>query len=235
MIGIIIPVYDEGLNIGQTLDEINKKIRTPHQIYIIYDKDDDNTLPVIQKREQSNISLLKNKFGQGVLNAIKTGLFNVNCEALLVVMADLSDDLSAVDSMYEIFEQGYDIICGSRYMKGGKQIGGPWLKKTMSRLAGISLRLLINLPTHDITNSFKLYRSSLIKMIHIESSGGFEIGMEIVVKAYLAGYKIGEVPTIWLDRTKGKSRFRLWLWLPKYLKWYWYAISRKSFNKGFKA
>ena len=84
--------------------------------------------------------------------------------------------------MMKKFAEGYDVICGSRYMKGGSQTGGPWLKKTLSRMAGISLHLITGIPSHDVSNSFKLYRRSLVQSINIESTGGFEIGMEILVK-----------------------------------------------------
>ena len=64
--------------------------------------------------------------------------------------------------------------------------------------------------------------------IHIESKGGFELSLEITVKAFLAGYTITETPSTWRDRTAGTSRFRLWKWLPHYLKWYFMAFQPKS-------
>jgi hypothetical protein len=139
-------------------------------------------------------------------------------------MGDLSDDLSVVDVMVEKYRQGFKVVCGSRYMKGGRQIGGPFLKRTLSRCAGLSLYYLFRVPTHDITNNFKLYDKALLDKLVIESQGGFEIAMEIVVKAFKNGYPICEVPTTWHDRTAGESRFRLWKWLPYYLKWYFFAI-----------
>ena len=75
-------------------------------------------------------------------------------------------------------------------------MSGPLLKRTLSRLAGVSLHYLAGVPTHDVTNSFKMYRKELLDRLTIESSGGFEIGMEIVVKTFAAGGKIAEVPSI---------------------------------------
>jgi hypothetical protein len=126
----------------------------------------------------------------------------------------------------KITEEGYDIVCGSRYMKGGCQKGGPKLKGFLSKIGGLSLHWLTEIPTHDISNSFKMYRKSIIDMMEIESDGGFEIGMELTVKAFAAGYKIAEIPSSWADRTTGESRFHLWKWLPKYLKWYAWTIRR---------
>jgi dolichol-phosphate mannosyltransferase len=174
-----------------------------------------------------NIVLLKNDYGRGVINAIKKGFNSSEALATLVVMGDLSDDLSVVDSMFEKIQEGFDIVCGSRYMKGGRQIGGPVFKGFLSRMAGLSLHWITKIPTHDISNSFKMYRTSLLKSITIESTGGFEIGLEVLVKAYAGGYKITEIPSIWKDRVAGKSNFKLLKWLPKYLKWYFYAIKNR--------
>lgn len=224
-LAIVIPVYNEGENILPTLNSIKEKVKTPHQIYIVYDFEEDTTVPIV--KNLPNIKLLKNKYGRGALNAIKSGLEEANGEAVLVTMGDMSDDYSIVDEMYKRIENGAGIVCGSRYMKGGKQIGGPPLKTFLSRMAGISLRFLSRIPTHDISNSFKMYAKQVLNDIKIESTGGFEIGMEITVKAHLKKYKIEEIPTTWTDRAEGKSNFKLAKWLPKYLYWYFYLLLRK--------
>jgi len=227
-LGIIIPVYNEGNNIGNTFKKIEAKVETPHRIYIVYDFDEDSTLPVAKNFLEKGLDLkfVKNPI-RGVVNAIKTGLSEAEENYLLVTMADLSDDYAVVDDMCRMMAKGYDVVCGSRYMKGGKQIGGPLLKKTISRMVGLSLRFITGLPTHDVTNSFKLYRKSMFDSLVIESDGGFEIGMEIVVKAHFSGFKVTELPCVWMDRQKGESRFRILKWSPKYLKWYLYAIKKK--------
>ena len=231
---IVIPVYNEGENIGKTLAEIESKITTPHSILLVYDFDEDNTLPIVNEiiREQNlnNVFLVKNSLGRGVLNAIRTGFDATKDGTVLVVMADSSDDLSVVDTMFEKMNQGYDIVCGSRYMKGGKQIGGPIIKGLLSRLAGVSLHVITGIPTHDITNSFKMYRRDVLDDMKIESVGGFEIGMEIVIKAFFKGYKITEVPSTWRDRTAGESRFKLMKWLPRYVRWYVFAVTGRFRN-----
>ncbi len=201
-------------------------------VYIVYDFDEDNTLPVVQEfiKNGLNLKLLKNPV-KGVVNAIKTGLRKAEEDYLLVTMADLSDDYAVVDKMCTLIAEGYDVVCGSRYMKGGKQLGGPLIKKTLSRIADVSLRYIAGLPTHDATNSFKLYRKSMLDSLEIESDGGFEIGMEIVVKAHFGGFRVTEVPCTWMDREKGESRFRILKWAPKYLRWYFYAIKKRFSEK----
>lgn len=224
-LGIVIPVYNEKDNIGVTLSRIAKEIEEPHRIYIVYDMDDDDSLPVARgyEREGMEISFVKNEAG-GVVNALKKGLKTAREDYLLVVMADMSDDLAVVDKMISKMEQGYDLVCGSRYMTGGRQIGGPILKKALSRVVGLSLKYLTGLPTCDVTNSFKLYRKKIVDSFELESDGGFEVGMELVVKAHFGGFKVTEVPSTWLDREQGQSRFKILKWAPNYLKWYFLAI-----------
>jgi glycosyltransferase involved in cell wall biosynthesis len=163
-----------------------------------------------------------------VLNAIKTGLEKSRGKAVIVTMADSSDDPQTINQMIDKFNQGFDIVCGSRYAKGGKKMGGPVVKSILSKYAGVTAKYIMKLPTSDLTNSFKLYRKELLKKINIESQGGFELGMEILVKGYfLYGAKVTEVPTIWYDRTAGKSRFHLFGWLPSYLRWYFWGIRQR--------
>lgn len=230
-LSIVIPVFNEGDNIGRTLDCIAAQVATPHRILLVYDFDEDNTLPVVRARQGTgcDIRLVKNQ-KPGVVNAIKTGLRQSEEEYVLVTMADMSDDYADVDSMCGLLDQGYDLVCGSRYMAGGRQLGGPWLKKVLSRLVGISLHYWAGVPTSDATNSFKLYRKQMLDALTIESDGGFEIGMEIVVKAHALGYKVTEIPTCWTDRAAGTSRFRLIRWAPYYLRWYVTAWKLRFFR-----
>ena len=227
-LGIIIPVYNEAENIGRTIEAIEAKVATAHRIHIVYDFEEDTTLPAARQYLQRgvNIRFIKNPV-RGVAGAIKTGLREAGEEWLLVTMADLSDDHSVVDEMCGLMRDGYDLVCGSRYMRGGKQIGGPRIKKLLSRVAGLSLRYLAGLPTHDITNSFKLYRKSMVDALPIESSGGFEVGMEIATKAHFSHYRVTQVPCLWTDRQVGQSRFRIIKWAPKYLKWYAWAFRKR--------
>ena len=224
---VVCPVYFEGENVGRFLDELEAKVKVPLELLFVYDSDDDDTLPVVRAREERlpfSVRLVKNQHGRGALGAIKTGMHEARTDAVLVTMCDLADDLSAVERMLPLVsDEGYDVVCGSRYMPGGSQRGGPLVKRTLSRLAGLSLHA-IGLPTHDVTNSFKLYRKQNLDRIEIESTGGFEIGMEIVVKTHARGGRVAEVPTSWTERSAGKSRFRLLRWLPHYLRWWLFAL-----------
>jgi glycosyltransferase involved in cell wall biosynthesis len=228
MLAFVCPVYNEGANIGRQLDELDAKVDVPAELVIVYDFDEDDTLPVVRERMAGfrfPIRLVRNAYGRGALGAVKTGLqASADRTAVCVIMADLSDDVAAVNGMYGLIaDKGYDVVNGSRYMRGGRQIGGPRLKTLLSRAAGLSLHYLAGVPTHDATNNFKMYRGSFLGAVEIESVAGFEIGLELVAKAYAGGYRIGEVPSVWTDRVAGESRFNLRKWLPQYLRWYWYA------------
>jgi dolichol-phosphate mannosyltransferase len=230
LLSIVVPVYNEGSNFPGLWKEIAASIKSDFVVYVVYDFDEDNTLPAVHAiiaQGGNRLVAVKNR-GRGVVGAILTG-FEVAADGpVLVVMADLSDDLSKVDRMLQLYEDGNRVVVGSRYMRGGKLIGGPFFKQMLSRTAGITLHWFRRLPTHDATNAFKIYDRAMVRSFKIESQGGFELNLELTVKAFLAGYRIGEVPATWRDRSAGQSRFRLWKWLPSYLRWYVYAFRRKS-------
>jgi dolichol-phosphate mannosyltransferase len=232
---IVIPVFNEGANFPFLWGEIHSQIRSKFQALVVYDFDEDSTVPVVQKilRDgEKRIRLVKNQVRRGVVGAILTGFNEVEQGPILVVMADLSDDLRRVDEMLELYREGTDLVAGSRYMKGGSIEGGPWLKQFLSRMAGLTLHLFRGIPTHDATNAFKIYDRQMLKPMTIESRRGFELNLELTVKAFLAGYQIAEVPTRWRDRARGESRFQLWSWLPHYLKWYFFAFQPRQKLNG---
>jgi dolichol-phosphate mannosyltransferase len=228
---VVIPVYNEGANFPALWAEMMQHLNFPFTALVAYDFDGDNTVPVANEiiaKGESRLRLVKNTYGRGVVGAIRTGFDAAPPGPVLVAMADLSDDMGQVRRMLELYNAGNDIVVGSRYMKGGKLIGGPWFKQLLSRLSGLTLSWFRGIPTHDATNAFKMYDRNMLSSISIESKGGFELSLEITVKAFLAGYRITETPSTWRDRTAGTSRFKLWKWLPHYLKWYFMAFQPKS-------
>jgi dolichol-phosphate mannosyltransferase len=230
-VDFVMPVYNEGENIARTLDEMDRQVKIPKRVLVVYDFDEDTTVPVVRELMPRYpwVELHKNTLGRGVLNAIRAGIAATKSEVVIVTMADLSDDLSVVPRMVDMIQdEGYDIVCASRYMRGGRQIGGPWLKGLMSRTAGVSLHWLAGFPTHDATNAFRAYRRSVLLEFPIESEGGgFAYSLEITSKAFAAGRRISEVPSTWRDRSAGKSQFKLRAWLPHYLRWYLFALTHR--------
>jgi len=221
-LSIVIPVYNEPDNIGPTLRRITEQVSTPHEILVVYDFDADTTVPVVRDLRPSlpSVRLHRNDIGRGVLNAMKAGIAGSEAPLVLITMADGSDEMDGVDEMVRLADAGAVVVAGSRYMKGGRQIGGPMLKRLLSRAAGLSLHWFARVPIHDATNNFKLYRRDFLDSVTIESTGGFELAIELTAKATLAGHRLAEVPTTWRDRTAGESRFNFRAWLPRYLRWY---------------
>ena len=228
-LSVVLPVYNEGEAVEAVLRGLAAGIRTPHELVVVYDFDGDTTVPVIQRlaAEIPNLRGLRNDLGRGVLNAMKAGITGTSAPYVLISMADGSDEPTAVDPMVELARGGADLVAASRYMPGGRQIGGPLLKRLMSRTAGLTLHWLARVPTHDPTSNFKLYSRRFLDSITIESTAGFELALELTVKATLAGRRVAEVPTTWRDRTSGQSNFKLRQWLPHYLHWYRVAFFRR--------
>ena len=226
VLSVVMPVFKEGEAVEPVLRALAAAIAEPHEILVVYDFDEDPTVPVIERlaAELPAIRGLRNDLGRGVLNAMKAGLAASSGAYVLISMADGSDEPHVVDSMVELARDGADVVSASRYMPGGRQVGGPPLKRLMSRTAGLTLHWFAGVPTHDPTNNFKLYSRRFLDTVTIESTAGFELALELTVKATIAGRRVAEVPTTWRDRAAGQSNFKLRKWLPHYLHWYWTAF-----------
>lgn len=226
LISLVIPVYNEEDNILPLLQALKENVSGPHETLLVYDFDEDTTLPPARRfgAGYPEMRLVKNELGRGALNALKTGLAAAEGDVVIVTMADLSDDVSQIDDMASLVRGGAGLVAGSRYMRGGKQLGGPPIKSLLSRAAGVSLWLLTGIGTHDATNNYKAYSRELVDTTEVESSSGFELGLEMATKAYLGGYEIAEIPTTWTDRASGESRFQALKWMPSYLRWYFACL-----------
>lgn len=155
--------------------------------------------------------------------AVRRGLDKVTDGLVVIMMSDGSDDPAILHWMAKKIEKdGYDLVIGSRYMIGGQQIGGPLLKRILSRWCG---RLLYwwGIPTHDATNAYKMMRASRALELQL-SSNGFALNLEITAKAYRLGWKITEIPVTWTDRRGGRSKFKLSNELSEYIGWFLHAL-----------
>ena len=234
-LSVVVPVYNEGENAIPTLRGVVEKTHVrPLEVLVVHDFDEDLTVPVVRRLQEElpQLRLHKNTLGRGVLNAMKSGLRAARGPFVLITMGDGSDDAADIDPMYELARGGADVVAGSRYMRGGRQEGGPLLKRSMSRAAGLSLHWIGGVPVHDATSNFRMYSKRLLNQVSIESVGGFELGLELTVKAFRLGLPVAEVPTTWRDRTAGQSRFRMWEWMPRYLHWYWRGIGGRLTPRG---
>jgi hypothetical protein len=230
---LIVPVFNEHENFPLLIAQIEQHVPPPFRLVMVHDFNADTTVPVARTLAQTRpwLDLVRNDLGRGPANAIRAGFAAVPTGPAVVVMADLSDDLAVMPEMLTLYRQGYRIVCPSRYMPGGRQLGGPRLKGLMSRTAGLSLYWLARFPTRDATNNFRLYDAALVNSLGIEATRGFEIALELTAKAFAQGVPIAETPATWRDRTAGTSNFRLLESLPWYLRWYWYALRAGWFGR----
>jgi dolichol-phosphate mannosyltransferase len=228
-LAIVLPVYNEGGTVEPVLRALSTGVATSHELVVVYDFDGDATVPVIARlaAEIPGLRGMRNDLGRGVLNAMKVGIAGTTAPYVLISMADGSDEPRIVDSMVAKARDGADVVAASRYMRGGRQIGGPGLKRFLSRAAGLTLHWLAGVPTHDPTNNFKLYSRRFLDSVTIESSAGFELALELTVKATIGRRGVAEVPTTWRDRTTGQSNFKLRAWLPHYFHWYALAFRHR--------
>ena len=233
-VSVIVLAYNEGEAIVPCLERILSSVQLPCEVLVVYDSPDDTTVPWIEKCRlaDSRVVPVLNLYGHGPARAIRSGFEQASADVAVVTMADGCDDPMQIDPLARLVDRGVAIAAASRYARGGRQIGGPLLKSSLSRLAGISLQLLARVGTRDATNSFKAYSTEFVRSVGIDSDAGFEVGLELVAKARRLRVPVAELPTIWLERSTGQSNFKLLEWLPHYLRWYLFAFGPKLTVEG---
>jgi glycosyltransferase involved in cell wall biosynthesis len=234
-VSVVIPAYDEGEPIVTCLERIREAVTLPCEILVVVDSPDDTTIPYLMAYADRHpmVRPTLNTYGRGPAYAIRYGIDHARAPVTVVTMADGCDDPMQIDQLTRLVERGVVVAAASRYARSGQQVGGPALKGALSRLAGLSLYHFARVGTRDATNSFKAYSTAFVRRVGIESDRGFEIGIELVAKARRARLPVAEIPTIWLDRALGESNFKLWAWLPRYLRWYAHAFGPKERLEGF--
>jgi dolichol-phosphate mannosyltransferase len=234
LISVVVPVYNEAENIQGFLRDLEDHLKETHETLIVYDFPEDTTLPALAAMNPPcpNVVLVHNTLGRGVLNALKAGFKASTGDVVVVMMADRSDEPHDVAALAGLVRGGADVAAGSRYTRGGRQEGGPLVKRTLSWLAGVSLHYLAGLPIRDATNNFRAYSRRVIEKLPIEGKASFAVALELTLKAHWQGWGVAEVPTTWRDRTVGQSRFKLFAWLPHYLHWYLLAMWRAWWPGG---
>jgi dolichol-phosphate mannosyltransferase len=225
-VSVVIPAYNEGDEIVPVLDRLFESVSLPCEVLVVFDDAEDTTAPVLEKYAEAEPRVVPtlNTYGRGPANAIRFGIDKANARTAVVTMADGSDDPRQIDDLVRLVERGVVVAAASRYAPGGQQIGGPVLKRVLSRVAGKTLRLFAGVGTRDATNSFKAYETEFVRKVGIDSRSGFEIGLELSAKARRLRLPVAEIPTIWLERQVGVSNFKVAAWIPNYLRWYRFAF-----------
>jgi dolichol-phosphate mannosyltransferase len=221
----VIPAYEEGDSIISVLDRLFEAVSLDCEVLVVVDFAEDTTVPVVKEYAlaQPRLRAVVSTFGPGPANAIRYGIHVAAAPVVVVTMADGCDDPRQIDDLTRLVERGVVVAAASRYMPGGQQVGGPFVKGILSRSAGRSLYWFARVGTRDATNSFKAYSRQFVEDVGIDSRDGFEIGLELTAKARRLRLPVAEVPTIWLDRHAGVSNFKVAAWIPKYMRWYRHA------------
>jgi glycosyltransferase involved in cell wall biosynthesis len=225
-VSIVIPAHEEDEAIIPVLGRIFEAVTLANEVLVVVDSADDSTIATIADYEarEPRLRHVVNSYGPGPAQAIRYGIDHAVAPVVVVTMADGCDDPRQIDDLTRLVERGVVVAAGSRYAPGGQQVGGPLLKSSLSRLAGRTLYTFARIGTRDATNSFKAYDTRFVRNVGIHSRHGFEIGLELTAKAKRMRLPVAEIPTIWLERQAGMSKFKLAQWIPKYLRWWAFAF-----------
>jgi len=222
---LIIPVFNEK-NIISLLDYLFLNSKKILKIYICYDSYEDITIKKIENSNYNNskkIILVKNPF-DGPCEAVKAGINQSSASSLIIYPADDYYNAVILDKMHNLFLEGNDIICPSRFMIGGKMENCPLIKYFIVKIISFSLYNFSKIKIKDPTNGFRMFSKKMLDEISIKSKVGFAYSLELLVKGSKKNYKIVELPAVWIEREDRKSNFKILKWSKQYLKWFFYAL-----------
>jgi dolichol-phosphate mannosyltransferase len=227
-LSILVPVRNERFNIEIMLKILHAVVNVPYEVLIIFDSPDDNTIQVVENRKKgySDVKLVHNTLGRGVVNAIKTGIKYCSGEYVLIFAADEVGPVLAIEDMMTLLDEGCDLVSATRYAYGGRRLGGSLLGAVLSMIANKLFYILSGFILSDATTGIKMFRKQVFDQITLESKPiGWAVVFELAIKTQIAGMKLGEVPIISIDRLYGgESTFSLGPWVKEYFKWFMWGI-----------
>jgi dolichol-phosphate mannosyltransferase len=214
MLSVVIPAHNEGAHITETVEGIVRALKQEKiafEIIIVNDSSTDDTEARINSLaiKIPELRCLNNDAPNGFGFAVRRGLANFRGDVVATVMADASDLPADLVAFYRKLQEGYDCIFGSRFVRGGRVVGYPLPKLILNRIGNKFIQLLFRIPCNDITNAFKMYRRSVIAGIQPLLARHFNLTVELPLKAIVRGYRYAVVPNSWVNRTYGKSNFRI--------------------------
>lgn len=233
LLSIVIPARDEAGCIASTVWHLHLELKlhdVPHEIVVVDDGSKDDTWKILQElpAQIPQLRPVENLGLHGFGRAIIKGLDSITGDAVVIMMADESDDCRDVVKYWEQLNLGYDCVFGSRFMKGGGVIDYPWLKLRINRLANYFIRVLFHLKLNDTTNAFKAYRKTVIDGCRPLMAPHFNLTVEIPLKAIVRGFTWTVMPITWRNRRTGTAKLKIkemgsryfficaYVWLEKY-------------------
>lgn len=237
LLSVIIPARDEAGCIAATVEHLHVELRlnnVPHEIIVVDDGSTDPTWDVLQETRTRIHTLrpIRNLEAHGFGRAVVLGLEQAKGDALVVMMADESDDCRDVVRYWQTLNSGYDCVFGSRFIKGGGAIDYPLLKLWVNRCANFFIRILFRIKANDITNAFKAYRREVINGCRPFLSPHFNLTVEIPLKAIVRGYTWTVIPITWRNRRSGTAKLQIKEMGSRYLFICLYVWLEKYFSKG---
>jgi dolichol-phosphate mannosyltransferase len=236
-VSVIIPARDEEGCIASTIEHLHVELRlhsVPHEIVVVDDGSTDRTWKILEELRSriSEIKPIQNDGAHGFGRAIVQGLNEITGDAVIIMMADESDDCRDAVRYWQTLNQGWECVFGSRFLPGGGTIDYPRLKLLLNRIANLFLRILFRIPLNDTTNAFKAYRKTVIEGCRPLIAPHFNLTVEIPLKAIVRGYSWTVIPITWRNRRTGKTKLMLKEMGSRYLFIILYVWLEKYFSRG---
>jgi dolichol-phosphate mannosyltransferase len=237
LLSVVIPAQNEEGCIAATVEHLHLELRlqqVPHEIVVVDDGSTDATWSLLQEIHSRipECRPIQNPGDHGFGRAITYGFSHVTGDAVVVMMADESDDCRDVVRYWQILGQGWDAVFGSRFVRGGGVIDYPRHKLLLNRMANLFLRLLFGVPFNDFTNAFKAYRLTVIQGCHPFLSPHFNLTVELPLKTMVRGYSWTVMPITWRNRHAGESKLKIKEMGSRYLFVALYCWLEKYFSRG---
>lgn len=236
-LSIVIPARDEEGCIGSTVEHLHLELRLhhiPHEIIVVDDGSTDRTWAILGELQERIAELrpVRNDGRHGFGRAIICGIEASAGDAVTVMMADESDDSRDVVRYWNVLNQGYDAVFGSRFLPGGGVIDYPPIKYVLNRAANLFISVLFGIRLNDTTNAFKAYRRSTLDGLRPFLSPHFNLTVELPLKAIVRGYSWTTIPITWRNRRTGLAKLKIREMGTRYLFIVLYVWLEKYFSRG---
>jgi dolichol-phosphate mannosyltransferase len=237
LLSVIIPARDEEASLPSTIEHLHLEFslnNVPHEIVVVDDGSQDKTWEVLQKLKPKipPLNPIQNTGEHGFGRAITFGLRHSVGDAVVIMMADESDDARDAVRYWKLLNEGWDCVFGSRFVKGGGTIDYPKVKLFVNRLANFFIRVVFGIPLNDTTNAFKAYRRTVIDGCAPLIAPHFNLTVEIPLKAVVRGYTWTVVPITWRNRRFGEAKLKFKEMGSRYLFICAYVWLEKYFSRG---